>query len=155
VAVTLCRRSISSLEMSENLLKIRERVLPDLFLVGSGARVDVAHEQRGRDAAGEVGLVGGEADDEGDDVVIDVVVGVEVQKLGDGADCPLAHHGLVVRAQILEVGKDQRVLDAEHRPISDGTYARVAYYSVTANTTSSSSFLQRASRKGSSVVLMA
>jgi hypothetical protein len=71
------------LEISENLLKISVKVLSNLFLIGAGPRVDVAHEKCGRDAAGEVGFVGGEADDEGDDVVIDVVVGVEVQKLGD------------------------------------------------------------------------
>jgi hypothetical protein len=42
---------------------VGERVLSDLLLVGAGTRVDVAHEEGGRDAAGEVGLVGSEADD--------------------------------------------------------------------------------------------
>ena len=47
------------------------------------------------------------------------------------------------------------MLDAQHRTNSHANYARVAYYSVMAKTTSSSSFLQRASRKGRRVFLMA
>lgn len=79
MAVTLCKRSISSLEMSENLLRIVNKVLSNFFLVGSGTRIDVAHEKCGGDAAGEICLIGRQPDNEGDDVIIDVVVGIEIE----------------------------------------------------------------------------
>jgi hypothetical protein len=59
-----------------------------------------------------------------------------------------------MRAKVLQVGQDKRVLVAEHGAVCGQSYASVAYYSVIANTTSSSSFLQRPSRKGSSVERM-
>lgn len=42
---------------------MNREVLPDLFFVLACPRVDVAHEESGRDAAGEVGFVGGKSDD--------------------------------------------------------------------------------------------
>ena len=49
-----------------------------------------------------------------DDVVVDVVVGVEVQQLGDGADTSLPHDSLVMCAQVLEEWQHQSMLVAEH-----------------------------------------
>ena len=60
-----------------------------------------------------------------------------------------------MRAQVFEEGEDEGVLVAEHGPECLQAYARVAYSSVTAKTTSSSSFLQSVSRKGRRVDLMA
>jgi hypothetical protein len=57
-------------------------------------------------------------------------------------------------AELFEVRQDEGVLVAQHRTESKKSYARLAYSSVMAKTTSSSSFLHRVSINGSSVVLI-
>lgn len=51
------------MEISENLLGIREDVLPDFFLIDASSWVDIAHEECSRNSASEVAFVGSQADD--------------------------------------------------------------------------------------------
>lgn len=72
---------------------------------------------------------------EGDDVVVDIVIGVEVEQFGDGIDCSFSDYGLIVGAELFEVGENEGVLVAEHGSALMNIYARLAYYSVMAKTT--------------------